>query len=272
MYRITITIALLTTLGCGPSRLDDGATSSGETGSDTASSTETSSADTSDEAQIIPKDDVMPEDCDPYQQDCPEGEKCVPYGPENGSGWENKCVPIMGQGEPGDPCWYVDATDDCGEGSVCWAVEDVNGELVGTCHALCGGSPDNPECPDGSICAMGADSSLAVCTIPCDPLLQDCPNALGCYWTSFEFQCVTPTLDLPTGAPCGFINDCAIGHNCTAAEALPSCDGSACCAPFCELGLGDEQCEALPGTSCLPLASEGQAPAGNEHVGLCISP
>ena len=38
------------------------------------------------------------QDCDPYAQDCPEGEKCVPYA-STGSDWNaNKCVAIMGDG------------------------------------------------------------------------------------------------------------------------------------------------------------------------------
>ena len=55
-------------------------------------------------------------------------------------------------------------------------------------------------------------------------------------------------------------------------ELVPECAGPACCAPYCDLELGDEPCAALPGTICLPLFEPGQAPPGLEQVGLCATP
>lgn len=275
---LSASLALLAAFGCGPAQLDPDDASS-EAGSETASSTETSSADTSNDspttANAIPQDDAMPDDCDPYQQDCPDGEKCVPYRPDGGAEIENKCVPIMGEGEPGDPCWsggLVEGTDNCGEGNICWNVSEVEGELLGTCHALCSGSVDNLECPAGSSCATGADSSLAVCMVSCDPFGQDCSNDYGCYWTGLEFQCVTTTSNLPTGSACGYINDCATGHLCMPTETLPSCQAASCCTLFCNLELGDQQCAAVPGSSCVPFFEAGRVPPDYQHVGVCLSP
>ena len=65
--------------------------------------------------------------CDPYMQDCPEGEKCVPMASPGSDAFdENKCVPVTGEGEPGDACAYGgvnEATDDCGPDSYCYFVD-----------------------------------------------------------------------------------------------------------------------------------------------------
>ena len=105
-----------------------------------------------------------------------------------------------------------------------------------------------------------------------NPLLQDCSPCHGCYWVGNEFNCAFSPQDLPTGEPCGFVNDCAPGHLCAVAETLPSCGGSSCCTPFCDLEVGDEHCQTLPGTSCVPFFSEQQAPPGYELVGVCTLP
>jgi hypothetical protein len=285
------TLALLSTIGCGPPRLGVGPseddTESSGAGSDSTSSSEASttsmetetsetSGDAWTSADFVPEKDMwMLNECDQFLQDCPEGEKCVPYSSAGGNWDASKCVPIMGDAKPGEPCWYggiVEATDNCDASSICWDVMEIDGDAIGTCHWLCTGAPDNPECPVGSSCSINGSGVINVCIFGCDPLIQDCGSGLGCWWANGNFQCIFTTQDLPTGEPCGFINDCAIGHSCTAAEALPSCAGAACCAPFCELEQGDQPCEALPGTSCLPFFSEGEALPGYEHVGLCISP
>jgi hypothetical protein len=55
-------------------------------------------------------------ECDPFAQDCPEGEKCVAYASSGGSLDANKCVLINGDAMPGESCMYggvVEASDDC---------------------------------------------------------------------------------------------------------------------------------------------------------------
>jgi hypothetical protein len=293
--RISGTLALLATIGCGPPRIgvgpSDDESDSSEVSSDSTSTGETSTSESttspeptdsetsSDEwtsADFIPDEDVWVADqCDPYEQDCPDGEKCVPYGSTGGNWDANKCVPIMGDGEPGEPCWYggvYEATDDCDATSVCWDVMAVDGEAIGTCHSLCTGTADNPECPVGSSCLIASDSSVNICIFNCSPILQDCGRGLACFWANGNFNCIFTTQDIPAGEPCGFINDCAKGLSCTTAEVLPSCEGSACCTLFCDVELGDQQCEAMPGTSCVPFFEDGQAPPGYELLGLCMLP
>ncbi len=43
--------------------------------------------------------------CDVFKQDCPEGEKCSAYADDGGTSWNaSKCVPVNGDGQPGEPC------------------------------------------------------------------------------------------------------------------------------------------------------------------------
>jgi hypothetical protein len=211
--------------------------------------------------------------CDPFAQDCPEGEKCVGYASVGGSWDANKCVPILGDGQAGDPCTYggtVESTDDCDAESFCWKVMDVEGEPVGVCTEFCQGDPDEPECPIGTQCFLAYDGSINLCLPSCDPVLQDCEPGLACYWSGSGFACSLTTVDVALGDPCGFINDCAAGLGCMPAELLPDCFGSACCASYCSLMVG-AAC-AQPGTECSAFFEEGMAPLGYEDVGVCILP
>jgi hypothetical protein len=283
-----VALALLG-LACGPPKLagdvDTGdvdaeeETSGGDAGdsSTTSSSTETSTADSGATLTFVPvvEDAIGPIGCDSFEQDCIEGEKCVPYA-STGTYWDgNMCVPVMGEQPAGEPCIYsgkVESTDDCDATSFCWDVQDVEGELVGTCRPICTGTEDSPECPEGSQCLLASDGVIFLCISTCDPILQDCEEGFACYWGNTAFNCLLSTQGIPTGEPCGFIDDCAGGNNCTSGELLPSCLGSACCSPFCPLGVGDQACEVLPGTTCAPFFEEGAAPPGYEDVGVCLVP
>lgn len=212
--------------------------------------------------------------CDPWAQDCPEGEKCVAYADDGGGVWNsNKCVPVMGDGAAGDDCTWngiLEATDSCDAGTVCWDVQDLDGELIGVCTPFCDGTVDDPICGPESECLIANEGTINLCIETCDPLLQACSDGLGCYWGGNNFQCIFQSgSNIPTGDPCGFINDCEPSNFCAAAEALPSCNGSACCAAFCDLS--DPVCP-IQGTECAPFFEEGQEIPGLEDVGLCIQP
>jgi hypothetical protein len=213
-------------------------------------------------------------ECDPFAQDCPEGEKCVPYASTGGNWDANKCVPVSGSGAAGDPCTYggvVEATDDCDENTHCWNVVDVDGMLVGECVPFCAGTADDPVCPPGSACMIANEGSINLCIDQCDPLVQDCDEGLGCYWTNFDFLCVFETQNVPLGEPCGFWNDCLAGLYCADAAALPECAGSSCCTEYCEFGNPMAMC-STPGTECVAFFEQGMAPEGYENVGVCITP
>jgi hypothetical protein len=248
---------------CGPTRIGVPATDS-ETGESTTTGESTG-------ASFNPFDVPSLGGCDPYSQDCPEGEKCVPYASSGGTWDANKCVPVLGDGALGETCTYdgaVEATDDCDASSYCWKVD---GEGVGTCHAFCMGSPDAPVCPPDSRCLLSGSGIPNLCYPACDPLTQDCGPGLACYWVASYFTCAFTTQDIPTGEPCGFINDCAPGNICESAEVMPDCEGVACCAAYCNINLDDAQCDAVPGTVCVPFFKES-APEAYEHLGVCVAP
>ena len=61
--------------------------------------------------------------CDPWLQDCPEGEKCAAYNAGSDTWNANKCVMLKGSAQTGDPCTYDGAdfgTDDCDVGYMCY--------------------------------------------------------------------------------------------------------------------------------------------------------
>jgi hypothetical protein len=282
-------LTVLTSIACGPAGIPAD-TSTGEssasedtlesssTDPDPTSTSETQAPSTDDGTEtwaFVPDyEDSFMEPCDTFAQDCPDGEKCVPYGSTGGNWDDHKCVPIMGDQAPGEPCisgGVVEGTDDCDGTSYCWDVQDVDGEPVGTCAAFCTGTPDDPQCPPGSACTITSDSTITLCIFSCDPTLQDCGAGLACYWANDGFNCIFTTQDIPAGQPCGFINDCALGLSCLAAEVLPACEGESCCSPFCDIDFGDAQCDAVPGTSCVPFFEVDPIP-GYEHVGVCIVP
>lgn len=212
--------------------------------------------------------------CDPFEQDCLDGEKCVPYASTGGNWDANKCVPVLGDGAPGDECTWdgaVEATDSCDASSHCWEVAEVDGTLVGTCTSFCEGSPDDPQCDQGTSCLI-ANTSINLCVPSCDPLLQDCQEGQGCYWAANgdqQFQCIFHSgSEIATGEACGFINDCQPSNLCADASLLPACEGSSCCASYCELGNAD----CGEGTECVPFFEDNTAPPEYVDVGVCIIP
>lgn len=291
IWRNSILVPALLLAACGPRLVgveDDGSTSAVETTGEPSTSTATATSEdpwmpddtssTNDSESFVDGGDYSFADaCDMLAQDCPVGEKCVPFATREGGGWDdNKCVPILGEQAVGEPCRYggrVEATDDCDDTSVCWDVMEIDGELLGTCRPFCTGTPDNPSCEDGYACSTGSDSTIVLCIPLCNPLEQDCGPGLGCYWSGFDFSCILTTQDLPVGAPCGYINDCEPGNICLDAVAVPNCMGAACCTNYCDVQLGPEQCDALPGTACAWFWQDnGEAPPGYDDVGVCVLP
>lgn len=199
----------------------------------------------------------------------------MPYA-SSGQVWDaHKCVPLLGDQAVGEPCTYggvEEGTDDCNATSMCWNTVEIEGELLGTCTPFCTGTPDTPGCPvEGYFCNLTGDGTLSLCLQTCDPLAQDCGAGLGCYWSNVEFICTVTAGDLATGAPCGFVNDCAPGNSCIDGELFPDCEGSACCAAFCDLDLGDGPCDdVINGTVCTPYFEE--PPPGYETLGACTLP
>jgi hypothetical protein len=285
-YAILSSIPFVLACTVRPLALDDEAadssgTATSESTSETTSTSESSSEPSTTDADtgpiFVPLSDAYPvSECDPFMQDCPLGEKCVPASSDGDPNFDiDQCVPVLGDQAAGEPCvygGYVESTDDCDESSFCYEVMEVAGELLGTCRSFCEGTADTPVCPPGTFCPIMAEGSLILCIPTCDPIAQDCDEGLGCFWGSSAFLCIVPTDDIPAGEPCGYLDDCAPGHLCADAASQPSCAGSACCTQFCNLPDGDAGCVTQPGTVCAAFFEMGMAPEGYEHVGLCIIP
>ena len=213
-----------------------------------------------------------PPDCDILLQDCPEGEKCVPYDAGVFSN-DRRCVPVQGAGAAGEPCTWdgpVDATDDCDADSVCSTLREVDGVWTGVCAAFCEGTMAEPECDAGSACLFANLGQIAMCFDACDPLMQDCDEGLGCAWTGDDFVCLISYAEDTPGEACDFINECQPGSLCLAGVAVPGCTDGGCCAEYC--ALDDVDACADPQLECTAFFAEGQAPMGQEQLGVCVAP
>jgi len=219
-------------------------------------------------------------DCDLWAQDCPEGEKCMPWANDGGNAWNSaRCSPVDDDpGQPGDECHGegsgVSGIDSCGIGLMCWNVDEENN---GVCASFCGGSEANPTCDDPTTsCVIANDGFLILCLPQCDPLLQDCNDGEACYPVNDDFACApdaSGTMGL-FAEPCEFINACDPGLFCANAEAVPDCAGSlGCCSTFCDLAAPDPNaaCEGA-GQECVTWYEEGQSPPGFEDLGACAIP
>ena len=197
--------------------------------------------------------------CDSFTQDCPPGQKCVPWAEGDGAAWNaTKCVEVTGDGAPGDPCFApeggVAGIDDCAFGSICW---DVDQTSHGICIGQCTGTPEAPLCPHPFKCVINGEAVLNLCLPECDPLLQDCAGDGLCipYPDNSGFTCVPDASgDLgQANDPCESANACDKGLLCIdTPDASSACDPQApgCCQPFCQLSAPscpnpDQQCVAL---------------------------
>lgn len=209
--------------------------------------------------------------CDPFLQDCNEGEKCVPWASSGGNFDANKCVTVVGEQAAGEACNYdgpVASTDDCDGQSFCWSADE---DGVGVCRAFCEGTADDPECAAEHSCLIANNGSINLCIDTCDPLAPDCPEDQVCAWAGSGFLCVDSEGTGLLGEPCDQIADCGPGLICLTEEVLPACAGTACCVEFCNVDDPQPVC-TLEGTACEPFYPPGEAPEGYENVGVCISP
>jgi hypothetical protein len=245
----------------------------------------TGSLDTTDDGvgsfyALRPDGGGLPFECDLFAQDCPPGEKCMPWANDGGDAWNaTRCSPVDPDPDaPGDPCTVVGnaatGIDSCELGAMCFHV-DVD-TLEGTCVALCTGSLMNPQCaaPEQA-CLVANDGMLVLCLDTCDPLGPACDAGMGCYPSLLgdQFFCL-PTFDMPGvyGDPCEGLAACAPGHVCLDASAIPDCAGAACCTELCDTTAGLPCPDDAQGVVCEPWYEPGMAPPGFENVGVCALP
>lgn len=187
-------------------------------------------------------------DCDPWLQDCAEGDKCTHY---NTMGLDThvdatECVPVPPMPVPtGGICkatgGFGAGDDDCGRGEFCYF---LGGDEIGVCVPLCGGSLAHPLCPEGSHCSQGFGAALYMCLPECDAFAQDCLEGANCTPNAYGFVCALDTSgeegQIYDG--CDAANGCDPGLMCAPPGSAPDCAGGSdgCCLPLC----------AIDGTPC----------------------
>jgi len=269
---------------------DDAESSDGSASMTTDPSTDdTGPADTGGDTTDGPVGFIMQPDgggvaveCDVWAQDCPQGEKCMPWANDGGNAWNaTRCSPVDDNpGQVGDECTVegsgVSGIDSCDIDMMCYYVDAETN--LGQCVSFCQGSEANPICDPGFVCTIANDGVLTLCRPECDPLLQDCLEIAACLPAAGSqfFTCIIDASG-EAGAPgdaCEFINACDPGMFCADAASVPDCEGTGCCSAFCDLTAPDPSsfCSLGAGQECVAWYEEGEAPPGYDHVGACSLP
>lgn len=216
-------------------------------------------------------------ECDIWGQDCPRGEKCMPWASDGDNAWDAvKCTlldpdPVPVGGVCTAPQGGSAGVDDCEAGAMCWGVDPDTQE--GICVDFCEGSPEEPACSDPETqCSISNNGALILCLPGCDPLAPVCASDEVCVYSDGGFICVIDASgsDGQAGDPCAYVNACDPGHACVVADYFDACMAEACCASFCDLEGGDA-CPVM-GQECIPWFKQGTAPPGHEDVGFCGVP
>ena len=265
------------------------ATENSETIASTLGSETSPQADTSTESgSVVPDPDPDPDptgadwsleqdvagvgECDPLDQDCPPGDKCVPYAGLDDHWYTTRCVPVLGDDGPGEACTRNDSesgTDSCDGSSLCWQLELVEGELHGECRSFCEGEGKAPTCDADQTCLVANFEVFNLCLDACDPLLQDCAPDEACTRTSEgQFACVHNTAPTQQGEECIVLTDCGPGLACIRDDVLPDSAWDPQCTAYCDLAAP----ECAMGYACEAYFGEGLAPEGLEDLGLCVAP
>lgn len=221
---------------------------------------------------IDPDHPVAGFECDAFEQDCPRGEKCMPWANDGGNAWNGlRCSPIdLDPDAVGEPCTVegsaVSGIDSCELGAMCW---DVGRDGIGECTPLCTGSINEPICPQESFCTIASEGVLTLCLPTCNPLEADaCDEGDGCYpHFSGTFTCIPDASGSGGGVAeaCEFINACDPGFLCAGPfEDFCEGPGDSCCTPYCDLD--DPQCPAS--LTCTPFFED--VVPGYENLGVCF--
>ena len=214
--------------------------------------------------------DPPPSECDIWGDDCPAGQKCVPYASDGFDTWSAaKCVPLAPDPKkPGEACTVMidkySGLDDCDRQAWC---SDEDDDLSGTCVPMCV-NQDAPMCPIGTGCTSW-DQVLNICVPGCNPLADECGGDL-CLHNAVDlyFTCQLPSEDVPLFGECMWFNACAAGLQCVIVDGVAPCgDAFGCCLPYCDLSAPGACPDPL---ECVPIYDPGQAPPGFEDVGECL--
>ncbi len=260
--------SLLVGSGCGAASSDDESETTA-TSDASSESSESEAESAASETESSDSGDTGGAMCDPYLQDCPDGEKCLPPPPMVGG--DPSCVPVVDDpAQDGSPCNFGPGVqDECGVGSLCLPTDVA--EMVGSCIPMCTGSPSDPSCPSPTqVCSVNLMQNL--CLEHCNPLDASCPGIRQCTPIGgWDFGCLPAgPMQSGAGASCGGPQDCAAGTVCMPASLVPDCAGESCCTEFCDLSETPASC-SLGGQLC-EAWNAATPPPGFENVGVCALP
>ncbi len=221
---------------------------------------------------LIPPDAPGSRECNIWTENCPPGQKCMPYANDGGAAWNaTMCVPLADDPRGvGEPCTVIPVSDpeldECETHAMCWdSASDTN---QGTCIAMCVGSEASHVCPEpGTQCSFGGEGIPILCIPTCDPLLDDCPDPQRCYSNFGGFFCGgwdEPAMDL--GATCSSSLECDPGVDCREAPGYCDEQSAPCCVAWCDQTTPD----CPDGLECTPLEDPTSIPVGFDHLGLCL--
>ncbi len=210
--------------------------------------------------------------CSVWYQDCPDGERCVPWSNDGSEVWNaSRCVAVSpeptGVGEvctiEGSP---ASGLDSCEVGAMCWGVDPDT--LQGECVSLCTGSAAEPICAAGRECVNMNDGTVPLCLPQCDPLEPSCDAGEGCY-PNAEGTWVC----LATGTPVevgGFpIATCPSGSFGLPPDLVSGCEDDVCCVSVCNVNDPESGCE--PHESCESYYPEPGVPdVPPNPLGFCF--
>ncbi len=273
-------VASSTTGGTTDAPTSDGLTGTTGPGSSSEASPASTSG-TTEDGSFVPKlDQPIQDSCNPLTQDCPPGQKCMPFADDGASSWNNdKCVPVMeNPAQVHEPCVAegggFSGFDNCDLGLFCW---DVDAEGNGHCVALCSGSMDEPSCSEpGHSCAISSESVLPLCLEVCDPLAQGCDASEVCIEGpgGTVFFCVLDASGTEGQAhdPCMGARECDAGLFCGYPDAAAECDQQVigCCEPFCDIS-APNTCPGQ-GQVCNSWYGGNRPPLMYENLGYCAVP
>jgi hypothetical protein len=211
--------------------------------------------------------------CNLLNQNCPEGETCVPS--LAASGWTTACSPSPGLKTANEDCF---SGNECGAKLYC--VGNVQGQ-AGKCVAFC--CPKSNEPCNGGLCNLQVDlgngASVFVCTYdkPCELLAPNaCPSGYGCHAEPAAGMglayCVesspTPVPELGT---CHFLNDCGDMQQCR----FGTNPSAGVCLYYC--ALTGPKANQPPGLGGCPMGETCQSSydgvifnIGAPNIGLCV--
>jgi len=211
-------------------------------------------------------------ECDLDTQDCPEGEKCMPWANDGGTDWNStRCSPIADNPtQAGDVCLVEGSgwsgIDDCDLGLVCWQVDPQTNQ--GICHPLCTFDGAQHVCETPLACTEV--DVMRICIQPCDPLdAASCPEGLACAFMGSSLVCQAegPTT---AGMPCDAATVCEAGTLCSYDAALDCGNGvgQGCCAVPCDV---NDPVACTEPEVCVPWFPL-PAPPALAYLGVCAAP